>query len=68
MEGILKHKKRPTVKIKSATIVTKNSIHILIVSTRRRKTTMATTRMIPVKKVKPVLKTCTKILRMLIIP
>ena len=46
----------PTGKIKSATIVTKKAIHILIVQTRRGKTT--TTKMkslCKVNKVKPVL-------------
>ena len=56
IEGILKHMKRPTVKIKSATIVTKKAIHILIVPTTRRKGTMTNTSPSPVKKVKPVLK------------
>ena len=65
MEGILKHMKRPTGKIKSATTVTKKSIHIIIVQTRKRK--MTTTKKVPspAKKVNPVLKTCPNILRSL---
>ena len=52
---------RPTGKIKSATIVTKKAIHILIVQKIRRKRTTTTTCTIPVNKVNPVLKTCPKI-------
>ena len=56
MEGILKHMKRPTGKIKSSIIVTKKAIRLLIVPTRRRKRKMITIRTSPVRKVKPVLK------------
>ena len=45
---------RPTVTIKSATIVTKKAIHILIVKTRRRKRTTTTTITSPVKKVQAI--------------
>ena len=65
MEVILKHMTSPTVKIKSSTIVTTNSIHLLIVQTRRRKSKTTTKITSPVKKVKLVLKTCPKIWRRL---
>ena len=65
MEGILKHTTRPTGKIKSATIFTKKTIHLLILPTTRRKRTMVITSTSPVKKVKPGLKTCPKIWRRL---
>ena len=61
MEGILKHMTRLTGRIKSATIVTKKSIHLLIVQKRGRKRLMTTTSPILAKKVKPVLKTYPKI-------
>ena len=56
---------RPTVKIKSATIITKKSIHLLIVPTRIKKRTKMTTIPSTVKKVKPVIKTYTQIRRRL---
>ena len=43
MVGILKHMTRHTGKINSATIVTENVTHLLVVPTTRRKRTMATT-------------------------
>ena len=57
MEVILKHVIKYTVKIKSATIVSKKVIHILIVPTRIKKKTMTTTSASPVRKLNPVLKT-----------
>ena len=39
MEGILKHMRRPTKKINSATTVTKKAIRLLIVKTTTRKVT-----------------------------
>ena len=54
--------KRPTGKIKNATIVTKKSIHILIVQTRKRKMTMTKKIPSPAKKLNTVLKTCPNIL------
>ena len=51
----------PTGKIKSATIVTKKAIHLLIVLTRIRNRTTTTTSTSTLKKVNPVLKTCPKI-------
>ena len=61
MEGILKHIKSPTRKIKSATTIIKKAIHILVVQTRGIKRTMTTKSPSPEKKVKPVLKICPKI-------
>ena len=52
---------RTTGNIKSATIVTKKDINILIVQTIRKKRMMTKTIPIPVKKVKPIIKTCPKI-------
>ena len=57
MEVILKHVIKYTVKINSATIVSKKVIHILIVPTRIKKNTMTTTSASPVRKLNPVLKT-----------
>ena len=61
MEVIIKHMTIPTVNIKSATIFTKEAIHISIVQTRIRKRTMTTKSPSLAKKVKPVLKNCPKI-------
>ena len=62
-----KHITMPTGKIKSATVVTKKAIHILIFPTKTGKRTMTTTITSPVKKSEPVLKTCSNIQRRIII-
>ena len=62
---IRKHMTRPNVKLKSAKIVTKTFIHILIFPTRIRKTAIMTTIPSPVNKVKSVFKTCPNIWRRL---
>ena len=56
---------RPTGKIKSTTIVTKKSIHILVVPKIKNKKKMTTTGPSPLKKVKPVLNNCPNIQRRL---
>ena len=60
MERILKHMTRTTGNIKSATIVTKKAIHVLIVQTRTRKRTTRMKSPSPVNKLKSVLKSYPK--------
>ena len=56
MEGIIKHMIGPTGKIKSATIVTKKTIHLLIVQKISRKKPTTTKSPSPEKRVNTVLK------------